>query len=297
MKPSATITKWIMFCLPLTVLSTIVGCAGGMQAHRTIAKNWENPQPGKEVKIKIDDTISLEMVFVPSGTFQMGSPKTDRIRRDDEKLVHAVELDGFWMGKFEITQAQYEAITGKNPSKYKGKNLPVEKVTWNDAVEFCKLLSEKTELSFTLPTEAQWEYACRAGSTTVFAFGDCLEASDANFDGTYPLRTCPKGDYLMQTWDVGSGKPNAWGLYDMHGNVWEWCLDWYAKEYSTDASSRNPTGPIEGENRVFRGGCWNSDAGNCRSAARFSALPTASGEIVGFRVALNNPAIKPGSAD
>lgn len=294
MKPNTIITKWIGFYMLLAAMAVMNGCAGSLQTHKMIAENWKNPEPGKEIVIKIDNSVTLEMVYVPSGTFQMGSPQTDRISRDDEKLVHTVELDGFWIGKYEITQEQYEAVTGKKPSKYKGKNRPVEKVTWNDALEFCNLLTEKTGLTFTLPTEAQWEYSCRAGSATVFAFGDCLEVSQANFDGNYPLRGCPKeDDYLMETWDVGSGMPNAWGLYDMHGNVWEWCLDWYANDYVTDDSNRNPKGPTEGRNRVFRGGCWNSDAGNCRSAARFSALPTASGEIVGFRIAYNNPAIQP----
>jgi formylglycine-generating enzyme required for sulfatase activity/serine/threonine protein kinase len=226
--------------------------------------------------------VTLDMVYIPPGRFQMGSPDDEEGRRDNEGPVHTVELDGFWMGKFEVTQGQYRAIMGTNPSHFKGDNRPVEKVSWNDAMEFCRKLSQRTGKTFTLPTEAQWEYACRAGTTGPFSFGACLSTSDANYDGNYPLSGCSNGTYRQSTWDVGSGRANTWGLYDMHGNVYEWCLDWYGSY--TSGTKRNPVGPGSGSLRVIRGGSWLNHAWYCRSAYRLRNAPSLSYDSLGFRL-------------
>lgn len=232
--------------------------------------------------------ITLEMVFIPGGSFQMGSPNSESVRDDDEGPVHRVELDGFWIGKYEVTQAQYRVIMGTNPSHLKGDNRPVERVSWDDAMEFCRKLSQKTGKRFTLPTEAQWEYACRAGTTGPFAFGNCLSTSDANYKGNYPLSGCSKGRYLKSTWDVGSGRANAWGLYDMHGNVWELCLDWYGEDYYSESPRRNPVGPGSGSYRVCRGGGWNLYARGCRSAYRVWSAPSFTSGNLGFRLVMTD---------
>jgi formylglycine-generating enzyme required for sulfatase activity/tRNA A-37 threonylcarbamoyl transferase component Bud32 len=230
--------------------------------------------------------VTLEMVSIPGGSFQMGSPSGESGRESDEGPVHTVELDGFWMGKFEVTQGQYQAVMGTNPSRFKGSNRPVEQVSWNDAMAFCRKLSSKTGKTFTLPTEAQWEYACRAGTTGPFSFGNCLSTSDANYNGNYPLSGCSKGTYRESTWDVGSGRANGWGLYDMHGNVLEWCLDWKGS-YSA-STKRNPVGPGSGSYRVLRGGSWNNHARHCRSAGRYWDPPSSSYSPLGFRIVITD---------
>jgi formylglycine-generating enzyme required for sulfatase activity len=195
------------------------------------------------------------MVWIPAGTFEMGSNDGD----SDEKPVHAVTLDGFWIGKYEVTQRQYEAMMGNNPSHFKGPDRPVEQVSWNDAMEFCRKLSQATGKTYTLPTEAQWEYACRAGSKSNW--------DEENRLGDYAWYERNSGN---KTHDVGGKSPNQWGLYDMHGNVWEWCADWFEGIYYASSPPRNPTGPASGKYRVFRGGGWCGTAYNCRSASRLS---------------------------
>jgi len=173
-----------------------------------------------------------------------------------------------------VTQAQYQAIMGKNPSHFKGPDNPVECVSYDDAAAFCEALSKRGQGKFRLPTEAEWEYACRAGSATRYCFGDSEEQLDEyawynkNSDG--------------QSHPVGQKKPNAWGLYDMHGNVWEWCSDWYG-DYSPEGQE-NPKGPPVGSHRVLRGGCWVNIPGRCRSAYRSDSTPDDRDNAVGFRV-------------
>jgi formylglycine-generating enzyme required for sulfatase activity len=229
-----------------------------------IAKPSEAPKPRDMDTVDLGGGVKMELVWVPAGSFQMGSPSSESGRSDDEGPVHAVELDGFWMGKYEVTQEQYEAVMGKNPSNFKGTKNPVEMVSWKDAREFCRKASEKTGKGIRLPTEAEWEYACRAGTTTRFCFGD----SDNGLD-EYAWYTANSGS---KTHPVGEKKPNEWGLYDMHGNVWEWCGDWYADKYGAGAA-KNPAGASSGSYRVFRGGSWRSPAGNCRSANRSGIVP------------------------
>jgi formylglycine-generating enzyme required for sulfatase activity len=210
--------------------------------------------------------IDIEWVDIPAGTFMMGSPENEVERYDDEGPQHQVFLSGFKMSKVAVTFAQYDAFcqaTGRSkPSDYgwgRGKR-PVIDVDWNDATAFAQWMGCR------LPTEAEWEYACRAGTSTPFNTGDCLSTAQANYDGNYPYSNCIKGAYLERTQPVGSYAPNAWGLYDMHGNVWEWCSDWYGS-YSSFPQT-NPTGPASGSYRVLRGGSWIYSGRYCRSANR-----------------------------
>jgi eukaryotic-like serine/threonine-protein kinase len=177
----------------------------------------------------LENGVSLPMVKIPAGTFMMGSPESEKDRVENESPQHQVTLKEFYIGQTEITQSQYQAIMGDNPSKFKGNNRPVETVDWNQAKEFCRRLSIKTGKTYTLPSESQWEYACRAGTTTPFAFGETITSYMANYEGNYEgkesYRNEPKGVTRIATTDVTIFPPNAFGLHDMHGNVWEWCAD------------------------------------------------------------------------
>ena len=229
-----------------------------------------NRKPGKSYQKVADlgNGVNLEMVYIPGGTFQMGSSESS-----NEQPVHQVTVQPFYLGKYPITQAQWETVMRNNPSDFKGAKRPVEKVSWDDAVQFCQKLSEKTGKSYRLPAEAEWEYGCRGGTSTPFYFGDTITPDLVNYDGNNPYGAAPKGLYRQQTTDVGSFPPNSFGLCDMHGNVWEWCSDKWHGNYSgapTDGSSWE-TGTDN--NRVQRGGSWSLNAVNCRSAYRdyFSA--------------------------
>jgi len=261
--------------------------------------------------------VPFDMVAIKGDSFTMGSPESEPQRSNDE-VQHEVTLSDFYMGKYEVTQAEYKAIMGNNPSYFKGDNLPVEKVSWYDAVEFCNKLSEKAGLQpyyhidkntkdlnnknenddikwtvtinkgvkgYRLPTESEWEYAARAKTNTPFAFGENITTDQANYDGNYPYNDNLKGEYLEKTVPVNSFKPNPWGLYNMHGNVYEWCWDWY-HSYDTDISN-NPTGYISGDYRVVRGGSWNDGAKSCRSAYRSYNRPSDRDNYIGFRLSRN----------
>jgi len=228
--------------------------------------------------------IDLEMVKIPPGEFMMGSPK-DEPEREDNETQHKVTLTkGFEMQKTEVTQRQWEQVMGYNPSYFKncGKDCPVESVSWLDVQEFIRRLNKVSNGNYHLPTEAEWEYVARAGTTTPFAFGKCLNTDQANYNGDYPLQGCQKGEYRKKTVPVGSLTPNAWGLYDMHGNVWEWVQDWYGN-YPTDAVI-DPVGPSDGEDRVSRGGSWFENARYCRSASRLKNLMGVRPSFIGFRL-------------
>ena len=190
------------------------------------------------------------------------------------------------MGKYEVTQRQWQQVMGNNPSSFKnaGLDAPVERVSWNDCQEFIKKLNAKIggEGRFRLPTEAEWEYACRAGSTTPFHYGSRLDSSMANFDGNYPYGGASKGIYREKPVKVGSFRPNAFGLYDMTGNVWEWCQDWYG-DYPS-GSVTDSIGPRSGSICVLRGGGWISGARSCRSANRFRGTPSGTSINLGFRL-------------
>jgi len=239
----------------------------------------------------------MRLVLIPAGKFMMGSPATEAGRGSDEGPQHEVTISKpFYMGVFEVTQEQYEQVMGNNPSSFKGAKNPVETVSWDDAIGFCRKLSARTGKKVMLPTEAQWEYACRAGTTTTFHTGDALEPGQANADfpanpGVWDTIMAWVGKFLPQkaktnqTTPAGSFPPNDFGLYDMHGNVWEWCSDWYGEDYYANSPKTDPQGPDSGLARVLRGGGWGYDPQYCRSADRGRDDPVNRlGYYVGFRV-------------
>ena len=250
-------------------------------------------------------SISMHMIWCEPGTFRMGSPKTQvgrELNINGKKIYnetsHLVNLtQGFYLGQYEVTQAQWEKIMGTSPSQFVSENRPVEMVSWNDALRFCKELSlvERKAGSlpdgweYGLPTEAQWEYACRAGTTTVFSFGNSLSSKQANFDGSKPYGDAVAGVFLNETTEVGSYAANPWGFHDMHGNVWEWVNDFY-EDYSA-SSATDPQGAISGDH-VLRGGGWGSTGNHLRSARRSNWTSKPMVNHVGFRVCLR-PVMKP----
>jgi formylglycine-generating enzyme required for sulfatase activity len=232
--------------------------------------------------------VKLEMIAIPGGTFLMGSPENEVERFSDESPQHEVTVPGFFIGKYQLTQLQYQTIMGTNPSYFKGDNRPVEGVCWEDAVKFCQKLNHRTLGNYRLPSEAEWEYACRAGTKTPFHFGDNVTTDLVNYNGNYPYPSAPKGKYREQTTDVGIFPPNAFGLYDMHGNVWEWCEDERHENYinaPTDGSSWQSR--ISLGQKVLRGGCWHDYARYCRSACRLKSPCCSRNYFYGFRVVLS----------
>ena len=249
--------------------------------------------------------ITLEMVEIPGGDFTMGSPADEKARSEDEGPQRRVEVPGFFIGKYQVTQAQWKAVAAldkvnrdlkADPSRFEGDDRPVETVSWYDAVEFCERLSNHTGRKYRLPSEAQWEYACRAGTKTPFHFGEIITSELANYDATRTYGDGPKGKYRQETTPVGSfDVANAFGLYDMHGNVWEWCLDDWHDNYEggpTDGSawmSENDN-LFQAEGRsVLRGGSWINYPVSCRSASRSNDDRSAGRVVigndnVGFRV-------------
>lgn len=233
--------------------------------------------------------VVLDIVYIPGGTFMMGSPETESLRRDNESPQHQVTVSPFYAGKYPITQAQWQAVMGHNPSYFRGEKLPVEKVSWDDAVEFCRKLSEKTGKNYRLLSEAEWEYAYRARTTTPFYFGDTITMDLVNYDGRYPFGGAPRGHYRAQTMDAGSFPPNPFGLYDMHGQVWEWCSDSWRHNYD-GAPIDGSSWESETDNyRVQRGGSWNGNAVDCRAAHRYCNSAGYSNRHWGFRVAVVLP--------
>ncbi|GBU27546.1 serine/threonine protein kinase [Treponema sp. R8-4-B8] len=241
--------------------------------------------------------VKNEMILINGGTFLMGSPETEKGRNfTDEGPQHKVTVSSFYIAKYTVTQAEYEEIMGENPSQYKGEDLPAEKVTWLNAVDYCNKRSVKEGLTpvytingnnatwnrsangYRLPTEAEWEYACRAGTQTPFYTGDKIE--DA---GWYKGNSRDMTTLQRSTFPVGQKQPNAFGLYDMHGNVLEWCWDFFGN-YTAEAQV-DPTGPATGDRRVYRGGCFDFDELNCRSAYRYRQHVNFKFFYNGFRVA------------
>ncbi len=224
------------------------------------------------------------------GTFLMGSPETEPEREpwgEGNETQHPVTLSrGFWIAETPVTQALWEIFMGDNPSRFQGAEHPVEQVSWDDAQHFIsKLNGMKPELQLCLPTEAQWEYACRAGTSTPFYFGDNISTDQVNYDGNYPYHNGKKGEDRSQTIEVKALPPNRWGLYQMHGNVWEWCQDWYATEYPSEPVT-DPQGAASSLFRVLRGGSWFNNGRYCRSAFRYAFVPADRLSDYGFRLAL-----------
>ncbi len=243
----------------------------GSLAQIEIKKGSKKPAPKPAPKPETKPSApvrrsapEIEMVYVTGGSFLMGSPENEPDRSSDEGPQHRVTVQSFYIGKYEVTQAQWRAVMGSNPSYLKGDNLPVENVSWNDAKEFCRKLSQMTGKEYRLPTEAEWEYACRAKTTGAYA-------GDLDAMAWYSKNSDPK------THPVGQRQPNAFGIYDMHGNVWEWCSDWYSSSYYAECERQgtvtDPQGPSTGSYRVSRGGGWYSYAVRCRSAIRNNGAP------------------------
>ena len=286
--------KKLLFTMFVALL--MVGC--GEDTKKPVGDSPESNQTSAETPpAKTDSSaegkafaiadLSMEMLWVKPGTFEMGSPSSEK-DRDDDETPHAVTLtQGFYLGKHEVTQSQWEKVMGSNPSHFKGGDRPVEKVSWTDVTSFCNKLtaSERTAgrlpagMTYQLPTEAQWEYACRGGTKTPFSFGDELTSDQAN------IRGGPR-----ETTNVGQYAANPWGFHDMHGNVWEWCADWYGA-YPTGAA-RDPVGPADGSYRVTRGGSSYDTAYIARSANRYRCEPAFSNLTLGFRLSLRPPASK-----
>jgi sulfatase modifying factor 1 len=225
--------------------------------------------------------INLDMLWCKPGTFQMGSPEDEKNRKENETQHEVTLTQGFYLGKYEVTQEQWGKVMGTTPSRLKGPSLPVESVSWNDAMKLCEKLTQMEKVAgrlpegwvYSLPTEAQWEYACRAGTTTAYFFGDSITPKQAN------------NGNIGKTTPVGTYPANAWGFHDMHGNVWEWCSDWYG-DYPS-GSAIDPVGPSDGSKRVSRGGSWFHNGRFMRSANRGRLTPVTRFNLdLGFRLSL-----------
>ena len=252
----------------LIVLQAPFSAVAAKTAQTQLAKSL-----GKLIESKIDlgKGVKLEMVLIPAGKFMMGSPVSETGRRDIETQHEVTLTKPFYMGKYEVTQEQWQVIMGSNPSEKKGVKWPVGNVSWNDCQDFIRKLNAKTNGGYRLPTEAEWEYACRAGTNTAYSFGDSLTLGDANYG--------PGGKSVA----VGSYKPNGFGLYDMHGYVWEWCEDWYSS-YPTQGVI-DPMGPATGTYRALRGGGFNNNKLSARSSGRNNdSAPTRELTDFGFRL-------------
>lgn len=253
------------------------------------------------------NSIGMKLVLIRPGTFWMGSPLSEEGRYTDEDPRHLVTLTRpYYLGMYQITQAEFTEVMGQNPSHFSSsgpgrqqvrhldtQSFPVESVSWEDATEFCLRLSARKDEKaagrlYRLPTEAEWEYACRAGVSTLAPFhvGFSLSSLQANFDGGSPYGDAPLGPNLQRTCSVGSYPPNAFGLYDMHGNVWEWCSDWFDPDYYSQSPECDPQGPDVRDNRILRGGSFFYIASSCRTAIRFGRRPDARTNLDGFRVAM-----------
>ena len=283
MRTSSRIFLLCFFCLALPLASGY----GNEDELTESAITAEHPpaeperkegEAGYRMTLSIND-VEYPFRWCPPGMFTMGSPAHEKGRGGDETQRQVTLSHGFWMLETEVTQDMWESVMSNNPSRFRGRKLPVETVPWNDCQEYIQKLNvllagtpgAPRGYRFSLPTEAQWEYACRAGTTTAFHFGDTLDRNRANFIAT-------------RTADVGSYPANAWGLHDMHGNVWEWCLDWYGPYPWGNAM--DPVGTSSGSTRVFRGGGWFSDVDLCRSATRRSREPSIRNSSYGIRLSL-----------
>ena len=217
----------------------------------------------------------------------MGSPKLEPEREflgGDETQHEVILTEGYWLGETTVTQALWEVVMGENPSKFKGAERPVETVSWLEVQRFLQAFNGKRDdLGFRLPRETEWEYACRAGTTTPFWFGENITPEQVNYYGEYPYANGEKGRFRVETVEVKALPGNSWGLYQMHGNVWEWCEDWYG-EYPKGPVT-DPKGPATGDDRVLRGGSWNDIGVYCRSAYRYRFRPVSRISNTGFRLA------------
>jgi formylglycine-generating enzyme required for sulfatase activity len=296
-----------LWSLALLALGTL-GCqpaelviAPGDRVVAEVPDPWNGARAGEEREV-----AGIRLCWCPSGRFVMGSPSREPERRPGEDQVQVTLTKGFWMSKYEVTQGQWKRIVGEFSGELTagtGDDFPVYSVNFAEAERFCRELTEKSRAAgdlpsgweFRLPTEAQWEYACRAGTTTATSFGESLSSNQANFQGK-PYNGAAEGPSLKRAAKVGSYRPNPWGLHDMHGNVFEWCRDWYHARlpggvdpdlHSAKATALlNRTGNMS---RVRRGGCWADEGWPCRSAFRLRFEPERRSDHIGFRVAAARP--------
>jgi formylglycine-generating enzyme required for sulfatase activity len=255
------------------------------------------PQAQAAAPKALVNSVGMSFVLVPAGSFQMGSPDPEPGHRANEGPVHEVVVGNpFYLGVHPVTQGQFLAVTGRNPSRFTptnggGPDHPVEMVSWDDAVAFCRALGERPEeraagRKYRLPTEAEWEYACRAGTATAFGHGAAFAGGQGNFDAAYPYGDTPPTPATGRTTPVGRFPASAWGLHDTHGNVWEWCADWYGEGYYRGSPLRDPPGPPQGRVKVLRGGSWRNQGRACRAAYRNALAPHQKDSATGFRVVL-----------
>jgi formylglycine-generating enzyme required for sulfatase activity/tRNA A-37 threonylcarbamoyl transferase component Bud32 len=299
-KPSA---KRGLLLAGIGAAATLLLALGAFLIFRSPAA--KDPDPGDDKprtpEKLFTNSIGMKLARIPEGQFLMGEPDfKERSKQDDDGPAHLVTISKpFYLGIHEVTQREYEAVIGKNPSFFNDKNkggpdFPVEQVSWDDAAEFCTRLSahpeeKKAGRVYRLPTEAEWEYACRAGTSKLYHYGNGLSSHEANIDGNFPYGGATKGPFLKHTTKGGTYKSNAWGLFDMHGNVREWCNDWYDETYYSRSERTDPKGPLNGKYRVVRSGSWFLPARNCRSAFRTGLEPSFRNDATGFRVAATVP--------
>jgi formylglycine-generating enzyme required for sulfatase activity len=286
--------------IPSTELVTFAFDVATLERDSPRRNTWSVRKQQRQAQRYIErlgNSIFIAMVVIPGGSFVMGSPSDEPGRSPSEGPQHDVQVSDFWMGRYPVTQIQWRTVAAMpqqarelnpDPSRFKGDNRPVERVSWYDAVEFCARLSAHTGREYRLPTEAEWEYACRARTTTPFSFGDMIAPEVANYNGGYAYHNGPKGENRGETTPVDHFKvANGFGLSDMHGNVLEWCEDHYHSRYKgapTDGSAWIDEGAEENKSRVIRGGAWDDIPWYCRSASRYNFNPRESNNDLGFRV-------------
>ena len=260
----------------------------GLFGRNTELVQRSRPAKAEYFREALSSNVFLDMVSIPGGSFQMESDEYD-----SEKPIHSVTIAPFYMGKFAITQEHWSAIAtlpkinhdlNPDPANFKGANRPVEQISWFEAVEFCDRLTQKTGKLYRLSSESEWEYACRAGTTSPFHFGETISTDLANYDGNHTYGSGKKGQYREKTTDVGSFSPNVFGLYDMHGNVWEWCSDRWHDGYQGAPINGSIWEAGDSEYRLLRGGSWFIIPIVCRSADRGRSTPGSRGSDIGFRV-------------
>ncbi len=254
------------------------------------ASSWQIQKTSGNARYFQEDLgngIQLDMVYIPAGTFIMGAPSDENGSNDSERPEHSVAISPFYIGKYPVTQAQYLAIIGKNPAFHLGAQRPIENVSWHDAQQFCHKLTAMTNRRYRLPSEAEWEYACRAGTTTPFSFGESIVPNLANYNGDRSYNDSPQGYYREQTSGVGNFPANDFGLFDMHGNVWEWCEDhWHNNYHQASINGAAAIDHLAGRNdaRILRGGSWCRHPAVCRSAYRYKYASNFRYKDIGFRV-------------